>query len=70
MGVKEKRKLFHDPITSREHWDQVVNHSATRVNIIDVHIEWCGPCKCMETNYQALWFGIDDGDPQGRVAFW
>ena len=65
-----KRKFFHDPINSREHFDQVISESNTRVNVIDCHLEWCGPCKCMEDNYKALWFGIEDGDPEGRVAFW
>ena len=65
-----KRKQFHDPIKDKEHFEQVISESATRVNIIDCHLEWCGPCKCMEDNYKALWFSIEDGDPEGRVAFW
>ena len=24
----------------------------------------------MEQNYKALWFGVEDGDPLGRLAFW
>ena len=65
-----KKKAFHDTITSVDHFEQVITESEKRVNIIDCHLDWCGPCKCMETSYQQLWFGIEDGAPEGRVAFW
>ena len=65
-----KRTVFHDTITDVDHFDQVIHEKEGRVNIIDCHLEWCGPCKCMEPNYQGLWFSIADGDPMGRVAFW
>ena len=39
-----------------------------RMAIIDVHLDWCGPCVCMEPNYSAIWFSMDE--PQTRISFW
>ena len=69
-NMPPKKKIFFNQIRDQDHYHQVLSENPTRVNIIDCHLEWCGPCKCMEPNYQALWFSIEDGDPEGRVAFW
>ena len=66
----KKQKIFHDPITSKEHFEQIISENPTRLNMIDFHLEWCGPCKCMEENYKAMWFSHEDGDALGRLAFW
>ena len=64
-----KRKVFHEVVKDKEDFERIIADNPTRVNIFDCHLEWCGPCKCMEDNFKALWFSIE-GDPEGRVAFW
>ena len=61
--ASKKRTKFHDEIKDADHFEQVISEIPSRVNIIDCYLEWCGPCKCMEPNYNALWFSIEDGDP-------
>ena len=34
---------------------------------MDMHLDWCGPCVCMEINYTSLWFNIDS--PEKRIKF-
>ena len=67
MGAK-KRTKFHETIQSPEQFELVTSEEEKRMAIIDVHLDWCGPCVCMEPNYSAIWFNLDD--PQTRISFW
>ena len=67
MGGK-KRTKFHETITSPEQFEQISSEEETRMAVVDVHLDWCGPCNCMVPNYSAIWFNLED--PQSRISFW
>ena len=67
MGAKKKTK-FHETIASPEQFEQIGSEEEKRMAIVDVHMDWCGPCVCMEANYGAIWFSLDE--PQDRISFW
>ena len=63
-----KKKKFHETIKDQEHFRKVVSGENGLLTVIDCHLEWCGPCKVIEPNYQNIWFSIDN--PESRLAFW
>ena len=66
-----KKTQFHQTIKSMEQFQEdICNPNNDCCQIVDIHLEWCGPCKPMEQNYKTLWFSIIDRDPVGRLAFW
>ena len=67
MGPK-KRTIFHDVIKDAEHFHEIIAEDYGKMAIIDCHLNWCGPCVAMESNYPALFFLIDD--PDSRISFW
>ena len=67
MGPK-KRTIFHEVVKDADHFNEVTSAEFGKMAIIDCHLEWCGPCVAMESNYPALFFLIDD--PDNRISFW
>ena len=67
MGAK-KRTIFHEVIQTPEQFEAVISEDEKRMAIIDVHLDWCGPCICMTENWQTIWFGMDE--PETRISFW
>ena len=63
-----KKTVFHEQIKSLEQFEKITSAEFGRMAIIDAHLEWCGPCVCMEPNYQALWFSVEN--PEARLSFW
>ena len=63
-----KKKVFHEIIKDTDHFEKIVNAEFGPMAVVDVHLDWCGPCLCMEQNYQTMWFSIDD--PEHRISFW
>ena len=64
-----KKKIFHQTIKSVEQFEELTSNEAEGpLVIIDAHLDWCGPCVCMETNYPAIWFSYDE--PEQRLSFW
>ena len=46
-----KKTVFHEQIKSLEQFEKITSAEFGRMAIIDAHLEWCGPCVCMEPNY-------------------
>ena len=55
MGAK-KRTQFHEVVKSKEHFEEYASEDNKKVVIFDFHLDWCGPCTCMESNYATLFF--------------
>jgi thioredoxin 1 len=51
---KEKQIVF--ALNSGEEWAEVVNEENRKLVVIDVHLNWCGPCTVMNTNYRTLFY--------------
>jgi thiol-disulfide isomerase/thioredoxin len=37
-----------------EAWDAMIEASATKLMVIDVHLDWCGPCAAMASLFQQV----------------
>ena len=55
-------------ITTEEKWMEVTDESNQKVSVIDLHLEWCGPCNVIEPNFRSMYFNIDNA--ANRVEFW
>ena len=60
-------KLVH-PVQDREHFAQITAADNTKLNVIDLHMNFFGPCKTIENNYRALYFAFENAED--RLAFW
>ena len=67
MGPK-KRTKFHEDVADEDQWHKIVNEEEQRLVVVDVFLDWCGPCQCMIANYPGIWFKYDD--PEVRISFW
>ena len=67
MGAK-KKVIFHEQIQSSEQFEALISEDEKRMVVIDCHLDWCGPCHCMEPNWPTIWFSLDD--PAKRISFW
>ena len=56
------------PIKDAEHFAEITSAENPRLNVIDVHLNWCGPCNIIEQNYRGLFFAYENADQ--RLAFW
>ena len=45
------KKVYHEAIKSQEQFEELMSESNPKLVIIDLHLDWCGPCICMESNY-------------------
>uniref|UniRef100_K3WXZ7 Thioredoxin domain-containing protein n=1 Tax=Globisporangium ultimum (strain ATCC 200006 / CBS 805.95 / DAOM BR144) TaxID=431595 RepID=K3WXZ7_GLOUD len=54
-------------VKDAEHWGQLREASDKKLLVVDVHKDWCGPCKIMEPTYKRLSVDIDQAEK--RVAF-
>ncbi|GAB9468052.1 hypothetical protein Gpo141_00005380 [Globisporangium polare] len=54
-------------VKDAEHWALLREASDKKLLVVDVHKDWCGPCKIMEPTYKRLAVDIDQSEK--RVAF-
>ncbi|KAF1324407.1 Brefeldin a-inhibited guanine nucleotide-exchange protein 1, partial [Globisporangium splendens] len=54
-------------VKDAEHWGQLREASDKKLLVVDVHKDWCGPCKIMEPTYKRL--SVDIDQVEKRVAF-
>lgn len=63
----KKKTQFVFPITSQEQFLNVTSEENNKLTVIDIHLNWCGSCEAMASNYQAIWFNYDN--PEARIEF-
>mmetsp|Transcript_17579 Transcript_17579/g.29678 ORF Transcript_17579/g.29678 Transcript_17579/m.29678 type:complete len:87 (-) Transcript_17579:243-503(-) len=66
--ASKKKKIYHFPINSAEHFQEIISNEEGPLVIIDAHLDWCGPCTPMEPNYPSIWFSYEE--PEKRLSFW
>jgi hypothetical protein len=44
------------------------SHITNRLIVIDVHLNWCGPCIVMYQNYRTIWYNYEEADK--RLEFY
>ncbi|EGZ25011.1 hypothetical protein PHYSODRAFT_487436 [Phytophthora sojae] len=49
-------------VRDAEHWAQVLESSEKKLVVVDVHKDWCGPCKIVEPTYKRLATDIDHAE--------
>ncbi|KAF4029403.1 Thioredoxin [Phytophthora infestans] len=54
-------------VRDAEHWVQVLESSEKKLVVVDVHKDWCGPCKIVEPSYKRLTTDIEHAER--RVMF-
>ena len=47
----KKKTQFVYPIEKPEEFLKVIAEENTRLSVIDMHLNWCGPCEAMASNY-------------------
>ena len=66
-GKKEVVEIVHR-VQSKDHFDEITAESNNKVSVIDLHLDWCGPCSVIESNFRQMYFMIDDAP--NRLEFW
>ena len=68
MGGKKQQEIVHR-IQSLEHFQELTgDDTSQKVYVIDLHLDWCGPCSVIESNFRSMWFQIDNAAE--RLEFW
>ena len=67
MPPASKKTIFHKIIASPEEFEALTGENEKRMAVIDVYLDWCGPCVCMEPSYGAIWYNLED--PETRIMF-
>lgn len=47
-------------VKDEDHFLKIIEPENTKLIILDVHPEWCGPCEMMYPTYKNLQSNIDD----------
>ncbi|TYZ63390.1 hypothetical protein PybrP1_001926 [[Pythium] brassicae (nom. inval.)] len=55
-------------VKDAEHWAALREASDKKLLVVDVHKDWCGPCKIMEPTYKRLAVDIDQSEKRATVA--
>ena len=54
MSKAQKLKQILFKIETTAEFLQKTDPEVKKLVVIDVHLNWCGPCECIEQNYRAL----------------
>ena len=53
--------------TEGKHWDFWLEESESKLLVVDVHKEWCGPCSVMQPTFRRIYLDLEM--PDHRIAF-
>ena len=67
MPPKAQKEIVF-PITSEEQFLGIIVPENKKLTVIDVHLNWCGPCTVMGSNYRTIYFSYEEADK--RIEFW
>ena len=52
----------------RDEFRKIISEENHKLSVIDLYLDWCGPCEAMQSNYQTIWFNFES--PETRLEFW
>ena len=61
----QKETIF--VVRDEDHFRSLVSEENKKLVIIDVHLDWCGPCKVIQPNFRTLFFSISEAEK--RIEF-
>ena len=67
MPPKKQKQVQFD-INSVEHFQEIMSLEHKQLAVVDLYLDWCGPCQCMETNFSTMYFTIEK--PDDRIKFY
>lgn len=67
MAPKVQKQVIFD-ITSVEQFQEIISPENKKLVVIDLFLNWCGPCQSMENNFRTIFFGHESSDQ--RLSFY
>ena len=59
MPPRVQREYFVT-IKDQDHWNSLVSPDSKKLTVVDVHLNWCGPCSLMSDIYRTIAMKIND----------
>ena len=59
MGAKKQIDIIRKLLNEQEYHD-AISSSNPKVVVLDLHLDWCGPCQVIEPNFRTIYFAIDN----------
>ena len=59
MPPKKLVEIIRRLNNEKEYYEAISDQNA-KIVVLDLHLDWCGPCKAVETNYRMLMLLLDD----------
>ena len=47
-------------LNNEKEYYEAISDQNTKIDFLDLHLDWCGPCKAVETNYRMLLLLLDN----------
>lgn len=78
MPPKQQKEIVQ-AINSAEHFLELISPENKKLIgmsivsnivflVIDIHLNWCGPCVVMNQNYRTIWYNYEEADK--RLEFY
>ena len=67
MPPKQQKQILFK-IESPEQFLELISPENKKLVVVDMHLNWCGACNCMESNFRSIFFELDS--PDTRIAFY
>ena len=59
MPPKKLAEIIRRLNNEKEYYEAISDQNP-KIVVLDLHLDWCGPCKAVETNYRMLMLLLDD----------
>ena len=58
----KKEIVFIRKLENEKQYYDAISAENPKVVVIDLHLDWCGPCAVIETNFRTIYLTIDKCD--------